>query len=72
MAFNPLLVSYMDLVPILNIFASQYRTVALAPSGYQVKYHMVEDAVRLIGQALTAMGDPDPRLTSQGNIDILI
>ena len=72
MALYPLLILYRDPVPILNTFTMQYRTVSLAPSGHQVRYCTVEDAVQYIGQALVAMGTPDPRLTIQGEIDIWI
>ena len=36
MSLKPLLVSYQDLVPILNTFASQHQRGALAPSRRQV------------------------------------
>ena len=44
-ALNPILVSYRYPIPILNAFARQYRTGAITPSGCQVKYRTVEDAV---------------------------
>ena len=49
MDINPLLILYKDLVPILNNLVRQYRTVSLTPSGRQVQYHTVEDAMRSIG-----------------------
>ena len=67
---DPLLVLYRDLVPILSTFARQYWTGALTPSGRQVRSCTVGDAAWSIGQALTAMGAPDPCLTSQGNLYI--
>ena len=70
MTLNPLLITYRDLVPILDTFTRQYQTGALAPSVRQIQYHTVEEAVQLISQALVAMGDHDPHLTSQGELDI--
>ena len=69
-ALDTLLISYMDPVPILNTFVRQYRTESLAPSGHQIQSRTVEYAVRLVRQALTAMGDPDPCLTSKGELNI--
>ena len=69
---DPLLVLYRCPVSILDTFVRQYRTGALAPSICQVQSLTVEDNVRLIGQALTAMGGPEPRLTIQGKLDIRI
>ena len=72
MAFEPLLVSYQDLVRIINTFVRQYWTGSPASSVQQVQFCMVENAIRSIGQALAAMGGPDPCLKIQGNIGIRI
>ena len=69
-AYDPLLVSYRDLVPILNAFARQYRKGDIAPRSRQVRSHTVEESVRSIGQALAALGTRDPRLTIQGELYI--
>ena len=63
MSLEPLLVSYKDLVNILNTYMRQYHTGTLAPRGCQVRSRTVEDYVRLIVQGLAAMGAPEPRLT---------
>ena len=57
-------------MPIFITFARQYQTGSLTPSGRQVQSYMIEDAVQSIGQALAAMGDLDPHLTSQGELYI--
>ena len=49
---------------------SQYQTGELFPRGRQLQPHMVEDSVQSIGQALSVMGSPDSRLTSQEDLDI--
>ena len=71
-ALNPLLVFYRDPLPILNTFARQYRAESLAPRRRQVQSHTFEDAAGLIGQVLVSMEAPDPRLTSQCELDIRI
>ena len=68
-ALDPLLVAYQDPVPILNAFARDYRTGAIAPGSCGVRSITVEDAVRLIGQAIAMLGDKDPRMTPKGNLD---
>ena len=60
---NPLIILYMDPVPIFNTFTSQYRTGVLTPIRRQVLSCTVEDAVRKIGQALVIMKGLDPCLT---------
>ena len=69
-ALNPLLISYKYPVPILNIFARDYRTGDIAQTSGPVQYRMDEDAVRSIGQALAALGLADPRYGKDGNINI--
>ena len=43
-SLDPLLISYRDIVSILNAFARKYRTGDFAPSKYQVQTITVEDA----------------------------
>ena len=64
----PLLALYRDPVPILKAFARQYQIGDINPSGHQIRSHMVEDAVRLIGKALATLGTRDPHLTIQGEL----
>ena len=56
MALDPLLVDYQDPVPILNAFARDYRTGNIAPDSRGVQSRTVEDAVRLIVQAIAMLG----------------
>ena len=67
---NPLLIGYKDPVPILNIFARDYRTGDITPTSSPVRSRTAEDAVRLIGQVLAALGLADPRYGKDGKIDI--
>ena len=67
---NPLLIVYKDPVPILNIFARDYRTGDITPTSSPVRSRTAEDAVQSIGQALAALGLADPRYGKDGNINI--
>jgi hypothetical protein len=58
-----------DAVPYLQVFAQRYRSGDIAPSCRPVRARTVEDAVRAIAQALAAVGSPDPRLNSFGQLD---
>jgi hypothetical protein len=58
-----------DPVPILLLFAQQYRTGRIAPSEKGVRSRTVEDAVRHVAQAFTRVGAVDPRLNVFGEID---
>ena len=69
-ALDPLLIGYKDPVPILNIFARDYRTGDITPTSSPVRSRTAEDAVRSIGQALAALGLADPRYGKDGKIDI--
>ena len=69
-ALDPLLIGYKDPVPILNIFARDYRTGNITPTSGPVQSRTAEDAVRLIGQALAALELSDPRYGKDGKIDI--
>ena len=61
---------YVYLIPILQTFAREYRVGDIAPSHKLLRSCTVEDSVRLIGKALSTIGDTHHRLTQQGNIDI--
>ena len=69
LALDPLLVAYQDPVPILNAFARDYRTRAIAPGSRGVRSRTVEDAVRSIGQAIAMLGANDPRMAPTGKLD---
>ena len=69
-SLNPLLIGYKDPVPILNIFARDYRTGDIAPTSSPVQSRTAEDAVRLIGLVLAALGLSDPRYRKDGKINI--
>ena len=58
-----------DPVPLLQLFAQRYRSGALSPSGLAVRSRTVEDAQRSVGQTYAALGAPDPRLNSFGQLD---
>jgi len=68
MEFDPTLESYTDPVPVLQIFAHQYRLGIFAPSQAQVRGRTVGDAIRAIGHTLAGLGRPDPRLQPSGNL----
>ena len=72
MALDPLIVLYMYPVPILNTFVRQYKTGALSPRERQIRSHRVEYSIQSIGEVLAAMGALYPRLTGQGELDILL
>ena len=57
-------------IPILQTFKREYRVGNISPNHKSVRSRTVEDSVWSIGQALAAMGSPDPRLTQQGNINL--
>ena len=69
-ALDPLRIGYKEPVPILNTFARDYRTGDIAPTSSPVQSRTAEDAVRLIGQALVALGLADPRYGKDGKINI--
>ena len=68
-ALNPLLVAYKYPVLIVYAFARDYRTPNITPSSRAVQPNTVEDAVRLIGQAIADLVAKDPRMTSTREID---
>ena len=71
-SLDPLLIGYKDPVPILNIFARDYRTGDITPTSSPVRSRTAEDAVRSIGQALAALGLANHQYRKDGKIDIRI
>ena len=69
MHIPPSLSTVRDPIPYLQIFARRYRDGRLAPSGRQVRSRTVEDALRSVGQAFSALGAPDPREAAPNKID---
>ena len=67
---DPTLVQYSDPVPLLQVFGHRYRSGNLAPSQTQVRGRTVGDAIRAVGQTLAGLGYRDPRLTSNGKLDV--
>ena len=68
-SLKPLIIAYKEPPPILNAFTRDYQTGNIAPNSCAVQSRTVEDAVRLIGQAIEILGAKDPRMTSTGKID---
>ena len=66
---DPLLPSFQDKVPVLQIFAHCYRHGIISPSTRQVWARTVEDAVRQIAQMYSSLGSRDPRLNPFGDLD---
>jgi hypothetical protein len=66
---DPWLLGVGDPILLLQVFAHRYRVGQIAPSGRQVKSRTVEGALRAVGQAFTALGSPDPRLTATGSTE---
>ena len=58
---DPLLQCLADPVPLLQVFALRYRRGSISASGAPTKKRQVEEALRSVGQALAALGLPDPR-----------
>jgi hypothetical protein len=69
---DPLLQTWDDPVPIIQVFGERYRDGRLAPKQNSVKSRTVEDAVRAVGQAHVRLGAPDPRKDHHGKIDFRI
>jgi hypothetical protein len=61
-----------DRIPILQLFAQQYPTGALAPGCRTVRFRTVEDALRSVGQAFAGLEAPDPCLNQYGDIDFCL
>jgi len=58
---DPLLQCLADPIPVLQVFALRYRRGDISASGAPTQKRQVEEALRSVGQALAAMGLPDPR-----------
>jgi hypothetical protein len=58
-----------DPVPVLLLFAHQYRVGCISPSDRAVRSRTVEDAVLHVAQTFTRVGAADPRLNSFGKLD---
>ena len=58
-----------DPIPFIQVFARRYRDGRLAPSCRPVRSRTVEDAIRSVGQAFSALGAPDPRESAPNRID---
>lgn len=69
LAIDPGLSDFRDPVPVLMLFARQWREGSIAPLGQHVRARTAKDAVRFVGQAFAAVGSPDPRLNAQGKMD---
>jgi hypothetical protein len=69
---DPYLQSIRDPVPLLQLFARQYRTGEVAPKQRKVSAKTVGKAIRAVGQTLATLGCPDPRLTVKGTLDLRI
>ena len=59
---DPLLLDQEDPIPLLQLFARQYRTGDMFASGSLTKKCQVEQVLHSIGQTLASMGLPDPHL----------
>lgn len=69
---DPGLSEYDDPIPLLMLFARQYRCGDMAPNKKPVRARTTEDALRFVGQAFASVGALDPRRTPLGAIDFRI
>jgi hypothetical protein len=69
---DPLLQTWDDPVPIIQVFGERYHDGRLAPKQNSVKSRTVEDALRAVGQAHARLGAPDPRKDHHGKTDLRI
>ena len=69
---DPFLRNWEDPIPVLQVFARQYRDGRIAPSQDSVRSRTVEDALRSVGQKHSRMGSKDPRLCTNGKVDFRI
>jgi hypothetical protein len=69
---DPYLQTWVDPVPLIQVFGERYRDGRLAPKQNSVKSRTVEDALRAVGQAHARLGAPDPRKDHHGKIDFCI
>jgi len=69
LAIDPTLQGVDDPVAYLQVFLHRYRHGTIAPSKKPTRSRTAEDALRSVGQTIALMGEPDPRLTSEGTVD---
>ena len=69
LGFDPMLDEVADAIPLLQVFASRWRTGQIAPLGEPVRSRTVESALRAIGQTMASVGAQDRRLNSSGKIE---
>jgi len=67
---DPYLTDVNDPIASLQLFARQYRTGHLAPTGRLVGARTVEAALRAVGQTFARLGKRDPRLDPAGRLDL--
>jgi hypothetical protein len=67
---NPYLTTIADPIPLLQIFANQYRDGTLAPSKNTVHSRTMEGALQAIGQMFSTLGQDNPRLLPSGKLDL--
>jgi hypothetical protein len=69
---NPFLFDMSDPVPVLQVFATRYRSGEIAPSGQPVRPGTVDDALRAVGQGFAHVGAKDIRKNTTSNVDFRI
>lgn len=67
---HPVALNVPDPVSLLQVFALRYRRGEISPSRGPVRGRTVGDALRAIGQTIAHLGQPDPRLTQRGTLDL--
>jgi len=58
----PVVLDIPDPVPLLQVFAIQYRSGRISASSHATRKHHVEEALHAIGQTQAGLGLPNPRL----------
>ena len=66
---DPFLRGSTDPVPYLQVFGARYHDGRASPSRKRSRAHTVSDAIRSVGQKITRLGAPDPRLNRFGSLD---
>jgi hypothetical protein len=69
LGIKPSLQGLQDPIPVLQLFAHHYRVSTISPSQTPVRGRTVGDALRAIGQMLSGLGIPDPRLQPSGKLE---
>jgi hypothetical protein len=67
---NPNLQDVTEPIALLQVYARRVRDGRSSASGQPVKSATVDRALLAVSQKITMLGAPDPRLDSNGNIDI--